>query len=228
MSSQPKIQKLLALTESSNDHEALNALRRVQQILKQSSTTLANYVHSNQANQSSSHGNEALKSQLRMAQANAYHWQQECERLTEENTILRLFKPMTPKRKSSSQSKSAKAKLEKLKTRIADLEDDNEIFEETISDLEKEIEALRKKKISSARGDPESIIQSFIDDKRIYTSKSSWLGTKELHQIFKKSHPKSEMSISLFSRVFSKLTECRPSKGGPRKQTMGFGVSIRM
>jgi predicted RNase H-like nuclease (RuvC/YqgF family) len=99
-----------------------------------------------------------------MAQANAHHWQQECERLTEENMILRLFKPSPPKRKPSSKSKSDKAKLEKLKTRIADLEDDNEMFEETISDLAKELEELRKKKFSSARGDPESIIQSFIDD----------------------------------------------------------------
>ena len=225
MTAQPKIQKLLALTESSNDHEALNALRRVQQILSQSRSTLANYVHSNQ---SSSDSHDSLRSELRMAKANATHWKNVCERLSEENAILRLFKPTPPKRKSSARSKSAKAKLEKLKTKISDLEEDIEIFEETILDLEKEIEELRKKKFSSARGDPESIIQSFIDDYCIYESKNSWFGTKELHQIFKKSHPKSEMSLSLFSRVFSKLTECRPSKGGPRKQIMGFCVSLEL
>ena len=60
MTAHPKIQKLLALTKSTNDHEALNALRRVQQILSQSRSTLANYVHSNQ---SSSHNHDSLRSE---------------------------------------------------------------------------------------------------------------------------------------------------------------------
>ena len=219
-----KIQKLLALTESSNDHEALNALRRVQQILSQKSITLANYVQSNQPH---SHDHSEIKRELRTAESEAFYWKTECQRLSQEITLLRRFTPVAPKKKSASQSKLAKAKLDKLKTRISDLEGDNEMFGETISELEKEIIDLRRKIFSSARGDSETTMQSFIDKNCIFGSRTSWFGTTELHNIFKKLFPKSEMSVSLFSRVFSHLTGCRPSKGGPRKQIMGFCVSMR-
>lgn len=79
MAAFPKIQKLLALTESSNALEALNALRNVQRILSQKCITLANYVHSNQTH---SHDNPEIRRALRMAQSNALYWKTACERLS--------------------------------------------------------------------------------------------------------------------------------------------------
>ena len=224
MTSQIKIQKLLALTESSNDHEALNALRRVQQILTQTRTTLATYVSSNQT---SAHAHPDLARELRMAQANVVHWKVECERLSTELMLLRMFPPKASNKKSTSKAKSEKAKLAKLKSRISDLENDNQMFEKIISELEDEIKEMRRKKSSSAKGNPESLLRGFVDKHYVCESETSWIGTKDLHQIFKGMSSQTNVSVSYFSRVFSKLTGCRSSKGGPRKQTMGFCVVMK-
>ena len=210
-----RVEKLLRLTASDNDHEALLALRTVQKILGNDLTSLLHGGHSADGPRIKALQQKlnALSEVLRQSDADTDQLRYECQRLREQNKKLK---------------KSTKnlAEIKRLKLQLSELKEHTEQLQQQSQDQE----LLVKKAISSKEAKRLKLfeqLQQFIQDEGISIDKQAWLSTEDLLQAAKPYLAKnSSVSIRGFSMAFSKLMGISSIKGGVNKDRMGFSVKI--
>ena len=214
-----KFEKLMRLTESENDYEALSALRFAQGLCKKNGHKFIDFLL-NGSHFKSNNSSEVFELKRKIA---IYSF--ELSQLESKyNLIYSENMNLKKKIRSAKGSKNLREKYKKLKENLEFLEEENEIISK-ISDIYEEVydchpserDAILKK-----------LVAKFISDKRIRVNEKEWKQTKDLYYSFIDScHDVQVLTIKKFSQILAILLGVKPVRGGPKKDLMGFRVEFK-
>ncbi|BBH54697.1 hypothetical protein JCM31447_31710 (plasmid) [Fluviispira sanaruensis] len=201
-----KFEKLIRLTESDNDHEALSALRFAQGLCKKNGHNFTNFLlnGSNFKNNSSIEVNE-LKRKISIYSLELSQLESQFNVIYEENMKLKK------KIKSSNASKNLKEKYKKLKDELEYLEEEHEEITK-ISNIYDDVYNCHPSKRENVL---KELVSSFIEDKSIKINVNEWRQTRELYDGFiEVCHDVQILSLKKFSQILSILLGAKPVRGG--------------
>lgn len=213
-----KFEKFIRLTESSNDNEALLALRYAQNICNKNGLNFSDFIINNRDLRGDIKETEVLKRQILTLS-------HELEKLEDRMEFVSIENQKLKKRiQSAKGSKNLREKYKKLKEDLEFVEEENEIITK-VSEIYEEVydcEPSEKDKILS------NLVRTFIVNKNIKPNESEWKSTNELYEKFLDSyHDVRVMSVKKFSQTLSTLLGIKSVKGGKKKDLMGFKVEFK-
>ncbi len=214
-----KFEKLMRLTESENDHEALSALRFAQVLCKKNGHKFTDFLlnGSNFKNNNNTEVHE-LKRKIAIYSLELSQLERQYNLIYAEN--LNLKKRI----KTSNISKSLKEKCKKLKNELEYLEEVNEEITKISNIYEEVYDCHPSEKESNLK----ELILNFIKNKSIRVNENEWRQTRELYNGFIEAcHDVQVLSLKKFSQILSTLLGAKPVRGGPKKDLMGFRVEYR-
>lgn len=227
-----KLERCIRLTESNNDHEALNALRIAQNICKTNGLNFSDYLLKNKGSHTNSAEVQSLRNEI--AHLNSKYYRLNAEHaalyLAHRNLQIEYEKKKKTKKKASS-VKDASAQLQSLKKMYRELKEDYDDLEE-----QQEYYLNRSKIIDDMfEGNEEEredalirLVKDFIKQKYIIVSESKWVSSTSLYKLFLEDacFDIPVMSNKKFSQTFSAILKIKPITGGEFKNLMGFSVSM--
>ena len=226
-----KIKKLLALTSSQNDHEALSALRSAQRLAHNLGLDITMLSFDDQSANKNSHAEIlALKIELQNSKNNVQHLRNELSDLQEERN--KLFE----------QNERLKDKIKPLQTDKKEKKEEketNKIFKEMALGKETEIRYLTedlhfmRSMLQDIACHPDGagafsdvLVREFVKKYGIKSNEKSWISTRVLYEEAKDFFLfRNDVSIAKFSRSFAKVLKLEPKKWGKTKDKSGFFVS---
>ncbi len=213
-----KFEKFIRLTESSNDHEALSALRYAQNLCIKNGVNFSDFIINSKDSRDNNKEAQFLKRQI-------LSLSYELEKLEDKIEFITLENQKLKKRiQNAKGAKNLKEKYKKLKEDLEFIEEENELITK-VSEMYEEVydcEPSEKDKILN------NLVRNFIVNKSIKLSESEWKSTNELYENFLDScHDVRVMSVKKFSQILSTILRIKSVKGGKRKDLMGFKVEFK-
>lgn len=215
-----KFEKCIRLTESTNDNEALVALRTAQKLCHKNKLDFGEYVLKNRYTQSSTSSRESdyLKARLERVVQEHEELVQQFDELYRENIKLKK------KIESNKGSKSLKKKYKDLKEEYEWIEQENELSAKELGIFHHVYDCDKSDKNAVLS----ELIEEFIKNKDMKISDKNWISTAELYKKFmdETCHDVYVTSVKKFSQILSSQLKIKPIKGGAKKDRMGFPVFI--
>ena len=229
-----KFERCIKLTESSNDHEALSALRIAQTLCKNSGVHFSDYLLKNKSSHTSSSEVQSLKKEvayLNIKYSNLYsrHEFLALQHQALQKEYEKKTKSKKPKKKNSSE-KDPVLELQNLKRKHKKLQEEYEELEEEQEHLYNRSRIIDELFDGTDEDREEALVEmvrEFIANKYINISGSSWTSSTSLYKSFLDTcFDIKVMSSKKFSQIFSSILKIKPIKGGELKNLMGFSVSV--
>ena len=229
-----KFERCIKLTESTNDHEALNALRIAQNLCKNSGVHFSDYLLKNKSSHTSSSEVQSLKNEVAHFKTKFYNLSSIYDFLSIQHQALqKKFEQQSKQKKAKKKNSSEKdpaTELQNIKRKYKKLQ---EVYDE----LEEEQEHLYNRSriiddlFDGTDEDREEalieMVKEFVANKYINISSSSWTSSTSLYKSFLDTcFDIKVMSSKKFSQIFSSILKIKPIKGGELKNLMGFSVSV--
>jgi hypothetical protein len=225
---QDKIKKLLSITTSQNDQEALAALRSAQRLAHNLGLDITMLSFDDQSPQNNSQAEIwSLKMELQNSKNNAQRLRNELSELQEERN--KLFE----------QNERLKDKIKPLQKDKKEEKETNKFFKEMALGKETEIRYLTedlhfmRSMLQDIACHPDGagafsdvLVREFVKKYGIKSNEKSWISTRVLYEEAKDFFLfRNDVSIAKFSRSFAKVLKLEPKKWGKTKDKSGFFVS---
>ena len=224
---QDKIKKLLALTSSHNDHEALSALRSAQRLAHNLGLDITMLSFDGQSAQNNSQAEIwSLKMELQNSKNNAQRLRKDLLELQEErNKLLEQYERLKDKIKPLQKDKKEEKETNKFwkelaigkETEIRYLKEDLHFMRSMLQDIACHPDG------TGAFSDV--LVREFVKKYGIKADPLSWISTRVLYGEAKDFFLlRNDVSIAKFSRSFAKVLQLEPKKWGKTKDKSGFFV----